>query len=58
MPQTEYVLDDTHEDMNVQFLNKDMVQMNYNLKNRFVDNNSNINIPIAAFTTSYAPEIL
>ena len=68
MPQTEYVteprefykilLNDTHEDINVQFLNKDMVQMNYNLKNQFVYNNNNINIPIAAFTTSYAREML
>ena len=68
MPQTEYVteprefykilLNDTHEDINVQFLNKDMVQMNYNLKNQFVYNNNNINIPIAAFTTSYTREML
>lgn len=66
--QTEYVtepkdfykilLNETHEDMNIQFLNKDMVQMHYNLKDQFVDNYNNINIPIAAFTTSHAREML
>ena len=68
MTQTEYVtkpmdfykilLNDTHDDINIQFLTKDMVQMNYNLKNQFVDNYNNINIPIAAFTTSHAREML
>ena len=52
------LLNETHEDINIQFLNKDMVQMHYNLKNQFVDNHNNINIPIAAFTTSHAPEML
>ena len=66
--QTEYVtkpagfdkilLNETHEDINIQFLNKDMVQMHYNLKNQFVDNHNNINIPTAAFTTSHAREML
>ena len=66
--QTEYVtepkdfykilLNETHEDINIQFLNKDMVQMHYNLKDQFVDNYNNINIPIAAFTTSHAREVL
>ena len=32
--------------------------MHYNLKDQFVDNYNNINIPIAAFTTSHAPEML
>ena len=60
--QTEYVtkpvdfkkilLNETHEDINIQFLNKDMIQMHYNLKNQFVDNHNNINIPIAAFTST------
>ena len=68
MTQTEYVtgpkdfykilLNDTHEDMNTQFLNKDMVQMHCNLKDQFVDNYNNINITIAAFTTSHAREML
>ena len=68
MAQTEYVtepvdfykilLNDTHEDINIQFLTKDMVQMNYNLKNQFVDSYNNINIPIAVFTTSHAREML
>ena len=66
--QTEYVtepkdfckilLNDTNEDINVQFLTKDMVQMQYNLKNQFVDNYNNTNIFVAAFTTSHAREML
>ena len=62
--QTEYVteprdfykilLNDTQEDINVQFLTKDMVQMNFNLKDQFVDNYNNTNIFVAAFTTSHA----
>ena len=66
--QTEYVtepkdfykilLNETHKDINIEFLNKDMVQMHYNLKDQFVDNYNNINIPIAAFTTSHACEML
>ena len=66
--QTEYVtgpkdfynilLNDTHEDINAQFLTKDMVQMQYNLKNQFVDNYNNTNIFVAAFTTSHAREML
>ena len=65
--QTEYVtepkdfykilLNDTCEDINVQFLTKDMVQMQCNLKNQFVDN-YNTNIFVAAFTTSHAREML
>ena len=68
MTQTEYVtepkdfykilLNDTHEDIGIQFLSKDMVQMNFSLKDQFVDNYNNINIPIAAFTTSHALEML
>ena len=68
MTQNEYVtksvefykilLNDTHDDINIQFLTKEMVQMNYNLKNQFVDNYNNINIPIAAFTTSHARKML
>ena len=66
--QTEYVtepkdfykilLNDTNEDINIQFLTKDMVQMQYNLKNQFVDNYNNTNIFVAAFTTSHAREML
>ena len=66
--QTEYVtepkdfykilLNDTNEDVNVQFLTKDMVQMQYNLKNQFVDNYNHTNIFVAAFTTSHAREML
>ena len=66
--QTEYVtepkdfykilLNDTNEDINIQFLTKDMVQMNYNLKDQFVDNYNNTNIFVAAFTTSHAREML
>ena len=35
-----------------------MVQMNYNLKNKFVDNHNNTNIFVAAFTTAHAREML
>ena len=66
--QTEYVtepkdfykilLNDTNEDINVQFLTKDMIQMQYNLKNQFVDNYNNTNIFVAAFTTAHAREML
>ena len=66
--QTEYVvepkdfykilLNEMHEDINVQFLTKDMVQMSFNLKDQFVDNYNNTNIFVAAFTTSYAREML
>ena len=66
--QTEYVtkpkdfykilLNETHEDINVQFLTKDMVQMSFNLKDKFVDNYNNTNIFVAAFTTSHACEML
>ena len=35
-----------------------MVQMQYNLKNQFVDNYNNTNIFVAAFTTSHACEML
>ena len=65
--QTEYVtgpkdfykilLNETHEDINVQFLTKDMVQMSFNLKDQFVDNFNNTNIFVAAFTTSHAREM-
>ena len=65
--QTEYVteprkfykilLDETIDDLNIQFINDDMIQMNYKLKDTFVDNHNNINIPIASFTTSHAREM-
>ena len=64
MSQTKYVtepseyfkilLDDTLEDVNPVFLTEDMVQMNYTLKDQFVDNHNDTNIFIAAFTTSHA----
>ena len=52
------LLDDTVDDLYIQFLTDDMVQMNYNLKNKFVDNHNNTNIFVAAFTTSHAREML
>ena len=64
MKQTKYVtepadfykilLDDSIDDLNIQFINEDMVQMTYNLKDQFVDNSNSTNIFIAAFTTSHA----
>lgn len=66
--QTEYVtepkevykilLDETIDDLNIQFINDDMIQMNYKLGDTFVDNHNNINIFIASFTTSHAREML
>ena len=66
--QTEYVtepkdfykilLNKTNEDINVQFLTKNMVQMQFNLKDQFVYNYNNTNIFVAAFTTSHAREML
>ena len=66
--QTEYVtepkdfykilLNETHKDINVQFLRKDMVQMSFYLKDKFVDNYNNMNIFAAAFTTSHARKML
>ena len=68
LTQTEYVvepkefyrilLDDAVDDLHIQFLTDDMVQMNYNLKNKVVDNHNNTNIFVAAFTTSHAREML
>ena len=52
------LLNDTVDDLYIQFLTDDMVQMNYNLKNRFIDNHNNTNIFVAAFTTSHAREML
>ena len=52
------LLDEIVDDLNVQFLRSDMVQMNYNIKDKFVDNHYNTNIFVAAFTTSHACEML
>ena len=68
MTQTRYVtklkefyrilLNDTYENLGVLFLNDDMVQMTYTIKDQFVDNYYNTNIYIAAFTTSHARVML
>ena len=50
----EILLDDKLDNKNFQFINDDMVQMNYNFKDQFVDNSNNTNIYIACFTTSHA----
>ena len=50
----EILLDDKLDNNNFQFINNDMVQMTYNLKDQFVDNSNNTNIFIACFTTSHA----
>ena len=50
----ELLMKDTVENLNIQFVNDDMVQMTYNLKDHFVDNSKNTNIYIACFTTSQA----
>ena len=48
------LLDDKLDNLNIQFINDDMVQMTHNLKDQFVDNSKNTNIFIACFTTSHA----
>ena len=68
MKQTKYVtepcdfykilLDDSIDDLNIQFINDNMVQMTYNLKDQFVDNSNSTNIYIASFTTSHARMML
>ena len=50
----ELLLDDKLDNLNIQFINDDMVQMIYNFKDPFVDNSKNTNIYIACFTTSHA----
>ena len=52
------LLDDSIDDLNLQFINEEMVQMTYNLKDQFVDNSNSTNIFIAAFTTSHARMML
>ena len=47
-------LDDKLDNINIQFINDDMVQLTYNFKDQFVDNSKNTNIYIACFTTSPA----
>ena len=52
----ELLLDDKLDNLNIPFINDEMVQMNiinYNFKNQFVDNSKNTNIYIACFTTSH-----
>ena len=54
----EILLDDKLDNLNIQFINDDMVQMTYNFKDQFVDISKNTNIYIACFTTSHARLIL
>ena len=48
------LLGDTVSNLNIQFVNDDMVQMTYDFKDHFIDNSINTNICIACFTTSHA----
>ena len=48
------ILNDTLDNLNMNFINEDMVQMSYTHKDQFVDNSYNTNIYIACFTTSSA----
>lgn len=64
MNQTKYVsepsgfykilLDDTESNLNIQFINDDMVELTFNFKDHFTDNKNNTNIFVACFTTSHA----
>ena len=44
------VLDDSIDNLNINFINDEMLQMSYNYKDQFVDNSYNTNIFIACFT--------
>ncbi|PFX15633.1 putative uncharacterized transposon-derived protein F54H12.3 [Stylophora pistillata] len=48
------LLDDSINDLNIQFINGEMVEMNYKLKDQLFDNSRDTNIFVAAFTTSHA----
>ena len=50
----EILLDDKLDNLNIQFVNDNMIQMTYNFKDQLVDNSKNTNIYIACFTTSHA----
>ena len=52
------LLDGIVDDLNIKFFKSDMAQINYNIKDKFVDNHYNTNIFVAAFTTSHAREML
>ena len=52
------LLNDSIDDLNIHFINDDMVEMTYSLKYQFVDNSNNTNIFIAAFTASHARAML
>ena len=64
MNQTKYVtepaefykilLDSTVSNLNIQFVNDDMVQMTYSFKDHFIDNSNNTNIFVACSETSQA----
>ena len=49
----ELLMDDTSENLNIQFVSEEMVQMSYHLKDNFVDNSKNTDIYVACFTTSH-----
>ena len=48
------VLDDKIDNLSINFINEEMVQMSYTVKDQFVDNSNNTNIYVACFTTSSA----
>ena len=48
------MLNDKIDNLAIHFINQDMVQMTYDMKNQFIDNSSCVNVLIAAFTTSHA----
>ena len=48
------VLDDTIDNLNINFINEEMVQLSYTYKDQFINNSYNTNIYIACFTTSSA----
>ena len=45
------LLDETIDNLNIQFINDDVAQINYNYKDQFIDNSNSINVFIACFTS-------
>ena len=49
----EILLNDSIDNLNIQFISNEMIQMTYDMKDLFSDNSKDTNIFIAAFTTSH-----
>ena len=54
----EILLNDSIDNLNIQFINEEMFHMTYDMKDMFIDNSKDTNIFIVAFTTSHARMML